>query len=139
MLEIGKNIVQGIWNGITGMVSWLKDKISGFLGGIVDGVKGVLGIHSPSKVFNKEVGRFMAMGIGEGFEDNLDKVYKQMQSAVDFETQKLSANLSTTATNNKLFTANILMKPSDIYLDSTKVGRAVTPAVTKTLRGAGAY
>lgn len=139
MLEIGKNIVQGIWDGITGMVSWLKDKISGFLGGIVDGVKGVLGIHSPSKVFNKEVGRFMAMGIGEGFEDNLDKVYKQMQSAVDFETQKLSANLSTTATNNKLFTANILMKPSDIYLDSTKVGRAVTPAVTKTLRGAGAY
>ena len=139
MLEIGKNIVQGIWNGITGMVSWLKDKISGFLGGIVDGVKGVLGIHSPSKVFNKEVGRFMAMGIGEGFEDNLDKVYRQMQSAVDFETQKLSANLSTTATNNKLFTANILMKPSDIYLDSTKVGRAVTPAVTKTLRGAGAY
>ena len=136
MLEIGKNIVQGIWNGITGMVSWLKDKISGFLGGIVDGV---LGIHSPSKVFNKEVGRFMAMGIGEGFEDNLDKVYRQMQSAVDFETQKLSANLSTTATNNKLFTANILMKPSDIYLDSTKVGRAVTPAVTKTLRGAGAY
>ena len=139
MLEIGKNIVQGIWVGITGMVSWLKDKISGFLGGIVDGVKGVLGIHSPSKVFNKEVGRFMAMGIGEGFEDNLDKVYRQMQSAVDFETQKLSANLSTTATNNKLFTANILMKPSDIYLDSTKVGRAITPAVTKTLRGAGAY
>ena len=139
MLEIGKNIVKGIWNGITGMVSWLKDKISGFLGGIVDGVKGVLGIHSPSKVFNKEVGRFMAMGIGEGFDDNLGKVYKNMQSAVDFETQKLSANLSTTATNNKLFTANILMKPSDIYLDSTKVGRAVTPAVTKTLRGAGAY
>lgn len=139
MLEIGKNIVQGIWNGITGMVSWLKDKISGFLGGIVDGVKGVLGIHSPSKVFNKEVGRFMAMGIGEGFEDNLDKVYRQMQSAVDFETQKLSANLSTTATNNRMFTANIVTKPSDIYLDSTKVGRAVTPVVSKTLRGAGAY
>ena len=81
----------------------------------------------------------MALGLGEGFDDNLGKVYKNMQSAVDFETQKLSANLSTTATNNKLFTANILMKPSDIYLDSTKVGRAVTPAVTKTLRGAGAY
>ena len=62
-----------------------------------------------------------------------------MQSTVDFETQKLSANLSTTATNNKVFTANILMQPSDIYMDSTKVGRAVTPAVTKTLRGAGAY
>lgn len=139
IVEIGKNIVEGLWNGIKSMVSWIKDKISGFLSGIVDGIKGVLGIHSPSRVMNKEVGRYMAMGIGEGFDDNLNKVFRQMKTAVDFETQKLSANLSTTATNNKLFTANILMKPSDIYLDSTKVGRAVTPAVTKTLRGAGAY
>lgn len=139
MLEVGKNLIQGIWNGITNALGWLWGKISGFCGQIVDKIKGFFGIHSPSKVFNKEIGKFLALGLGEGFDDNIGKVYKQMQSAVDFETQKLSANLSTTATNNKLFTANILMKPSDIYLDSTKVGRAVTPAVTKTLRGAGAY
>lgn len=139
MLEVGKNLIQGIWNGISNAVGWLWDKISGFCSGIVDKIKGFFGIHSPSKVFADEVGKFLALGLGEGFDDNLGKVYKNMQSAVDFETQKLSANLSTTATNNKLFTANILMKPSDIYLDSTKVGRAVTPTVTKTLRGAGAY
>ena len=139
MLEVGKNLIQGIWNGISNAVGWLWDKISGFCSGIVDKIKGFFGIHSPSKVFADEVGKFLALGLGEGFDDNLGKVYKNMQSAVNFETQKLSANLSTTATNNKLFTANILMKPSDIYLDSTKVGRAVTPAVTKTLRGAGAY
>ena len=139
MIEVGKNLIQGIWNGISNAVGWLWDKISGFCSGIVDKIKGFFGIHSPSKVFADEVGKFLALGLGEGFDDNLGKVYRQMQSAVDFETQKLSANLSTTATNNKLFTANILMKPSDIYLDSTKVGRAVTPAVTKTLRGAGAY
>lgn len=139
MLEVGKNLIQGIWNGISNAVGWLWDKISGFCSGIVDKIKGFFGIHSPSKLFADEVGKFLALGLGEGFDDNLGKVYKNMQSAVDFETQKLSANLSTTATNNKLFTANILMKPSDIYLDSTKVGRAVTPAVTKTLRGAGAY
>ena len=139
MIEVGKNLIQGIWNGISNAVGWLWDKISGFCSGIVDKIKGFFGIHSPSKVFADEVGKFLALGLGEGFDDNLGKVYKNMQSAVNFETQKLSANLSTTATNNKLFTANILMKPSDIYLDSTKVGRAVTPAVTKTLRGAGAY
>lgn len=139
MLEVGKNLIQGIWNGISNAVGWLWDKISGFCSGIVDKIKGFFGIHSPSKVFADEVGKFLALGLGEGFDDNLGKVYKNMQSAVDFETQKLSANLSTTATNNKLFTANITMNPSDIYLDSTKVGRAVTPAVTKTLRGAGAY
>lgn len=139
IVQIGKNIIQGLWNGIQSMIGWIKDKISGFLSGIVDGIKGVLGIHSPSKLMNKEVGRYMAMGIGEGFEDNLDKVYRQMQSAVDFETQKLSANLSTTATNNKVLTANISMNAPDIYMDSTKVARVVTPAVSRTLRGAGAY
>lgn len=139
MLEVGKNLIQGIWNGISNAVGWLWDKISGFCSGIVDKIKGFFGIHSPSKVFADEVGKFLALGLGEGFDDNLGKVYKNMQSAVDFETQKLSANLSTTATNNKILTANIVMNPSDIYLDSDKVGRAVAPSVTRTLRGAGAY
>ena len=100
MLEVGKNLIQGIWNGISNAVGWLWDKISGFCSGIVDKIKGFFGIHSPSKVFADEVGKFLALGLGEGFNDNLGKVYKNMQSAVDFETQKLSANLSTTATNN---------------------------------------
>lgn len=139
VVDIGKNIVSGIWNGISQMASWLWNKITGCCNSIFNGIKDFFGIHSPSKLFSDKIGKYLALGLGEGFDDNIGKVYKQMQTAVDFETQKLSANLSTTATNNKLLTANILMKPSDIYLDSTKVGRAVTPAVTKTLRGAGVY
>ena len=139
IVDIGKNIVQGLWNGITGAAGWLWDKISGFCGGIVNKIKGFFGIHSPSKLFNQEIGKFLALGLGEGFDDNLGKVYNQMKSAVDFETQKLSANLSTTATNNKMLTANITLNQGDIIMDSTKVGRVVTPVVTKTLRGAGAY
>ena len=139
MLEVGKNLIEGIWNGITNALGWLWGKISGFCGQIVDKIKGFFGIHSPSKVFNQEIGKFLALGLGEGFDDNLGKVFKGMQSAVDFETQKLSANLSTTATNNKLFTANITMNPGNIYMDSDKVGRIVAPAVSKTFRGQGAY
>lgn len=139
LAEIGKNLVQGLWNGITSAGDWLKDKISGFANGIIDGFKSTFKIHSPSKVMNKEIGRYLALGLGEGFNDNIKSVYSKMKSAVEFETQKLSASLSTTATTNKTLTANITVNPSDIYMDSTKVGRAVTPAVTKTLRGAGAY
>lgn len=139
LAEIGKNLVQGLWNGITSAGDWLKDKISGFANGIIDGFKSTFKIHSPSKVMNKEIGRYLALGLGEGFNDNIKSVYSKMKSAVEFETQKLSASLSTTATTNKILTANITVNPSDIYMDSTKVGRVVTPAVTKTLRGAGAY
>lgn len=137
--DIGKNIVEGLWNGITGMGNWLKNKISSFASGIIDGFKSTFGIHSPSRVFNKEIGRYLALGLGEGFNDNIAKVYKQMKTAVDFETQKLSANLSTTANVNRSLNANITVESSDIYMDGTKVGRAVTPVISKTLRGAGAY
>lgn len=139
VLDIGKNIVEGLWNGITNAGNWLKDKISSFASGIIDGFKSVFGIHSPSLVFNKEIGKYLALGLGKGFNDNIGKVYRQMKTAVDFETQRLSTNLSTTASVNRSLTANITVQGSDIYMDSTKVGRAVTPTVSKTLRGAGAY
>lgn len=137
--EIGKNIVEGLWRGITGMGNWIKDKVSGFFSGIVDGVKGVLGIHSPSRVFRDQIGKNMALGVGEGFNKSINEVYKRMKSVVDFETQKLATNLSTTANISRSLNATITVEGGDIYMDSTKVGRAVTPTITKTLKGAGAY
>lgn len=82
MLEIGKQIVEGLWKGISEATSWLMDKIGEFCNGIVDGIKGALGIHSPSKVMADEVGQWMAKGIGVGFIENMDAVSKQMQAAI---------------------------------------------------------
>lgn len=139
VVEIGRNIVQGLWNGITGAAGWLKDQVSNFASGVVSGFKNAFKIHSPSLLMNKEVGKFVALGLGKGVTDNLKNVFKKIKTAVNLETQKLSANLSSTATVNRSFTANITMQSSDIYMDSTKVGRLVTPTVSKTLRGAGVY
>lgn len=69
-INIGKNIVEGLWNGISSMVSWIKNKISGFVGGIVDSVKGFLGIHSPSTVMRDQVGKNIGLGVAEGIEDS---------------------------------------------------------------------
>lgn len=81
MLEIGKNIVRGIWDGISNMWQWLKDKVGDFFGGFVQGVKDQLGIHSPSRVF-AGIGEFMAAGLGEGFEGQMQQVAKTMQGYV---------------------------------------------------------
>ncbi|MGJ0843301.1 tape measure protein [Clostridium tertium] len=111
MAEIGSNIVRGVWNGITGMGSWIASKVSGFFSGIVDGAKAALGIHSPSRVFRDQVGKYMAQGVGVGFEDETDNVQKsmddnfknlvaKMQGTVDYETAMTTARVVTY--NNKL-------------------------------------
>ncbi|SHI87850.1 phage tail protein [Thermoclostridium caenicola] len=81
VVEIGKNIVKGIWEGIKSLGSWIKDKVSGFFSGVVDGVKNFLGIRSPSTVF-EGIGGNMALGIGEGFDKAMARVADDMQNAV---------------------------------------------------------
>ncbi len=88
MLSIGSNIVSGIWSGISGSIGWITSKVREFARGILDGIKSALGIHSPSKVFEQEVGKNMALGVGEGFINAMDNVKKEMQEAIptDFDT-----------------------------------------------------
>lgn len=85
MVEIGKNIVRGLWEGIKAMASWIGEKVSGFVGGLVDGVKGVLGIHSPSRVF-AGIGQNMALGLGQGFERQMQRVSTGIQDAIPTPT-----------------------------------------------------
>ena len=83
--SIGKNIVEGLWNGIKNATGWIKDKVAGFAQGILDGMKDALGIHSPSRVFRDEVGKFIPEGIGVGIEENEQSAL----NAVDTMSQDL--------------------------------------------------
>ena len=85
IIEVGKNIVRGLWGGIKSMASWIGEKVSGFVGGLVDGVKGVLGIHSPSRVF-AGIGQNMALGLGQGFEKQMQSVTAGIQDAIPMPT-----------------------------------------------------
>lgn len=73
MKNVGTNLVKGLWNGIKDSASWVMDKIKGFGKGILDGIKGVFGIHSPSKEM-AEIGGYMSKGLANGIEDGADDV-----------------------------------------------------------------
>lgn len=85
IIEVGKDIVRGLWEGIKLMASWIGEKVSGFVGGLVDGVKGVLGIHSPSRVF-AGIGQNMALGLGQGFKKQMQSVTAGIQDAIPTPT-----------------------------------------------------
>lgn len=90
MLSIGKNIITGLWNGIMGAGNWIRDKVGGFCSGVVSWFKSALGIHSPSRVFADQVGKFMALGIGQGFTENMQSVSDKMMATVGAATSGLN-------------------------------------------------
>lgn len=97
IIRIGKNIVEGIWNGISGSLSWIKGKITGWVGDVLGFIKKLFGIHSPSAVMRDEVGKYLGLGIGTGFVDAMGTVKKQMQqslqAATDFSIPGLTAGV----------------------------------------------
>ena len=129
ILEVGKNIVRGIWKGISAMGGWIREKVTGFFNGIVDGVKGILGIHSPSKVF-AGIGENMALGLGEGWNGEFDAVKKSVNGDMDFvgsytpsvATAKANTASSTAAQNNTDALLTAILNKLDgmgVYLDGT--------------------
>lgn len=96
--NVGVNLVQGLWNGISNSFTWIKNKISGWVGDVMSFIKNLFGIHSPSTVMRDEVGKYLAQGMGVGFDKELDSVYNDMQHAIDLETDKMSANVQASGT-----------------------------------------
>lgn len=94
ILDVGKNIVEGLWNGIKNAGSWLVDKITGWFNGVVDGVKRFLGIASPSKLFEDEIGINMALGVGEGWEKEFGDVRGQIEDGLKFDSAAIDMDAS---------------------------------------------
>ena len=82
LIEIGKNAIDGLWNGIKEAASGLKDKISEFCSGFVGGFKDALGVHSPSTLF-AEIGGFLIEGLANGISSAIDLVTSVIGGLVD--------------------------------------------------------
>ena len=82
--EVGKNMMEGLWNGIKDKASWLKDKIFGFLGDIKDWFTGKDGFdtHSPSK-WSESVFMNVMDGAAIGTDKGAKGLYKAFGSVVD--------------------------------------------------------
>lgn len=83
MVDIGINLIKGLWEGIGSVKDWILDKISGFCDGIVDGMLDFFGIHSPSRLLRDLVGKMLPPGIAVGFEMAMPKSTKDILNEVD--------------------------------------------------------
>lgn len=116
MTEVGRNIVSGIWNGISSGWDWLKDQVAGLAESLLDSAKDALGIHSPSTAFRDELGRWLMPGTMEGVKRSMPKALQEMkaqagellaamQGTVSASMNRISLNASGAAGMRALTTA----------------------------------
>lgn len=105
--NVGVQLVKGLWNGINSVKDWILDKVRGFGKGILDGLKDFFGIHSPSRLFEDEIGRFIPPGMALGIEASADSVYSVMdelsKNTLDIAKEGLSFDTTNVTTNNGMY------------------------------------
>lgn len=141
LVEIGKNIVSGLWDGIKSMwgnmVNWVGEKANGF----VSSVKGVFGIKSPSRRMRDEVGVHLPTGIAAGIEQSagaIDEAMDDVKSRIMFDpsmayTVHQNVNVEEHEEEMPLYQRETLAllralvaKEGNTYLDSREVSRGLS-------------
>ncbi|MCI8346630.1 MAG: tape measure protein [Bacilli bacterium] len=147
--KLGKNILDGILKGILNVGSSVKKAAKKLVECIKDNVKSFFGIHSPSKLMENEVGKYIPPGIAVGIEANTksalnaidymnDEILKKVDSAVALETGNINAKAS--LNSNYMYNSVIQINAKFdgvVDMDGSKVGRMVAPEVTKTIKIGG--
>ena len=138
LLDVGRNIVEGLWNGINNAKDWVLNKIKGIGNSILGAIKGVFGIHSPSTVFRDQVGKNLALGLGEGFEQEMKEVTADMQDALptSFDTDlNVGSNVAVSNSNyfNMVEAFQEALSQMKIELDDEVAGRFVRDTVTEAI------
>lgn len=93
VVSIGQNLVSGLWGGISDKIEWVKNKIYGMGSAITNAIKGVFGIASPSKVWAKEIGQYLPLGLYAGYEDSMEDVKADITSDMESLTSGLTAEV----------------------------------------------
>jgi phage-related protein len=136
--EVGTNLVQGLWNGIQDATGWLLEKIKGFGESVLNGIKEIFGIASPSKVMRDEVGKYLAEGIGVGFTDEMKSVTKEMASAIptSFDTQATIKGVGVSGSHSSRFDDMVsafkeALSQMKVEMDDEEMGKFVDKTVTR--------
>lgn len=152
MRDVGRNLLMGLWNGISDKIAWLKSKVTGVVDTIQSWFTGKRGFdeHSPSK-WSNGVAKYVMQGMADGFEnglpslmDSVGGVTDRIKNGLDFGTA--SIGYAASATGSLARAANRStgdeMRPIVIdftaQLDGKTLVRQMVPIMRNEVRAAGA-
>ncbi|OMI09307.1 phage tail tape measure protein [Bacillus paralicheniformis] len=132
LFKAGADLIRGLWDGINSMKDWIGQKVGGFVDSLTGNFKSLLGIHSPSRVFRDEIGKFLPMGLAVGIERNIGAVRAaadEMANAAMFDIQDYSYDVNVGYNRNN--------NPMNIPRDSYALGSSDGAPINITLNYSG--
>ena len=132
--SIGSNIIDGIKNGISSAAGRIADAAREAARAALDAAKDFLGIHSPSTVFRDQIGKYMALGMAEGFEDNIP--VDDMQNSLDgmvngLSTTKVKGNNGNVVSTSDSYTFNIYQREGE---NDTEFARRIADIINSDVQ-----
>lgn len=152
VVQVGQQIVNGVWQGISNARAQFTANVKNFFSSIVNSVKSALGIHSPSRVFASEIGKWIPAGIAEGIADNGSVVDDALNDVMSGSRLSATANISAVSTGvtgqmasaQMPYNGNTVVNVEINYngtgnedIDAKRMGRLFGVEVGKQMRGRG--
>ena len=100
--EVGKYLIQGLWEGIKNSYQWIKDKISGFGENVTGWFQNVFKIHSPSVLMKDKIGKNLGLGVAEGIDATVNDVEMAMHNLSSKVEASVNPTINPTANSNPL-------------------------------------
>lgn len=132
-LDIGSQIVEGLWKGLTSGWTALVKKVGGLAQQLPDIVKRVLGIHSPSKVFD-EIGVNTCKGLAQGLSKGTARVKHAAKTVVASVTDTATQIVDGVTTVTETVTETMANGSTQQKQIITETSRQIIDGVAKTVK-----
>lgn len=132
-LDIGSQIVEGLWKGLTSGWTALVKKVGGLAQQLPDIVKRVLGIHSPSKVFD-EIGVNTCKGLAQGLSKGTARVKNAAKTVVASVTDTATQIVDGVTTVTETVTETMANGSTQQKQTITETSQQIIDGVAKTVK-----
>ena len=131
--DVGSNIVNGIWKGVSDGWDWLKKKVKKLAQSLLDAAKDALGIESPSKEFRDQVGKWIFPGVTMGMENTLPAAIKDIQGMSESLLSSMQKSFSGSVSVARLLVDDSSLKNYQANYGSDFTDAAITHSIKREL------
>ena len=133
-IEVGRDIIRGIVNGIGSLGSMIKNKLTSFAKSAWNGIKSFFGISSPSKLMRDTVGKPIVQGMEVGMDDETDEAVRTARRSSSAIVSALTADVNYNMPDISSYTQRLSAGPTafvggttiivPVVLDGREIARA---------------